>query len=340
MTEQTRNTIVGLTTLSGMAVLVYLIFLFGDGPEWMTETYPVTIEINTANGLATGSRLQLNGVDVGFVDTIHLKPDPAEGIELYCRIESRFDIPSNVNVLAQSSLLGGMATLHLTIAEKTGPPLPKTGAPGILIGRASSLTSDLARITERLEQRLDPPLQKFSDTADKIGELAETYTRVGQRVEAMLEERKLEDVDAGRVAPNLHTLLARSSRRVTELKATLDGINTLVNDPQLHEDIKATMANAREASAEAKTLTGEAREQLKHLTNQYVAVADDLSVTLKGMNQVVMDLRDGKGTAGKLVQDPALYDALLDASQRLGSVFDEAKLLIQKWKAEGLPVRF
>jgi len=58
------------------------------------------------------------------------------------------------------------------------------------------------------------------------------------------------------------------------------------------------------------------------------------------MNTLLVDAREGKGTVGRLMQDPQMYNSLTDAANRLAAALKEAKLLLEKWKNEGLDVKF
>ena len=71
-----------------------------------------------------------------------------------------------------------------------------------------------------------------------------------------------------------------------------------------------------------------------------MAVADDLTSVIGAVHAVVEQARSGQGTAGKFLYDPSLYDNLNDTVGRFQASLDEFRLLIQKWKAEGLPVHF
>ena len=90
---------------------------------------------------------------------------------------------------------------------------------------------------------------------------------------------------------------------------------------------------------DVRKLTAETEKKLERLTTQYVKVADDLSDSLAEMKGLAKDIRTGKGTFSKLIKDPAVYDSLKDAADKLQDVLDEAELLLKKWKAEGLPLR-
>jgi hypothetical protein len=58
------------------------------------------------------------------------------------------------------------------------------------------------------------------------------------------------------------------------------------------------------------------------------------------MQKLADKARKGDGTVGKLLNDPALYQNFNDAAERIQKAVDEMKLLIEKWKAEGVPVQF
>jgi hypothetical protein len=56
------------------------------------------------------------------------------------------------------------------------------------------------------------------------------------------------------------------------------------------------------------------------------------------MQETLTKITDGKGTTGRLVNDPRLYDGLLDLTKSLKDAADRLNLLVQKWQEEGLPL--
>jgi hypothetical protein len=69
-------------------------------------------------------------------------------------------------------------------------------------------------------------------------------------------------------------------------------------------------------------------------------VLDRASGTLQELEQVLIAARSGKGTMGRLMQDPALYEGLSDAAKRLDDALIKLNLLLDKIRAEGLGVEF
>jgi phospholipid/cholesterol/gamma-HCH transport system substrate-binding protein len=154
-------------------------------------------------------------------------------------------------------------------------------------------------------------------------------------------------VDAGEAAPTIDTLLARADRAVADAQRTLDAVHRVASDEALLTDARETLASARRI---AKTIdedagplisrAGEAVSSVGALTNRYAAVAEDVSRALVTIQRILEKAESGEGTVGLLLSDAALYRNLTDASRRLGLALTEVRLLVEKWKSEGLPIQF
>lgn len=358
MTETKRNTIVGLTTIAGLLGLAWLIFIFGDVAGLVTNTYTLNIAIDDASGLAEGSRIKLVGVDIGSIRRIEIESDPAKGVSLFCDIKAQFDIPNNASVNSASGPLGGSASININpvpyLPGADVTPLPKDGS-ATLTATASSITRQLQELADSLTSDVQLQLKNFGLLTQEITLLSNEYTQVGQHINTLFETQSPQSIADGSATPNITTVIARTDARLAELKTTLEHINKIVSDEQLHADLRQTITNAKNLTASANTFIEKdahqiaqqtrdtvttVKDQVAQLTRRYTAVADDLAATLQTLNTTLTDVRTGKGTAGKLIQDPALYNSLTDAAQRLSAAIKQATLLLEKWKAEGVPIQF
>lgn len=334
MSERKRNIIVGLTAILGLVALGWLIVIFGEVPLWLTPTYPIDIHFADASGVSQGTRVKLNGIDIGFVKAVEMKQPSYEGVVLHCRINQSRLIPANALPLASAGLLGGAAQLNIRsqrppegMAEKY---LPTDGS-AELYGKTSGITEEFAGVAARLEQDLRKQLENFGRISEKIITLADQYTEFGKRITEMLDDQNLADVESGKVKGNVRTLVAHADQRLNELKSTLDKINGFVTQ-DMKDELKGAVTDVR-------GLTKDAREKLNILTDRFVKLSDDLGQTLGSTHALLEQARAGEGTVGQLMKNPDLYNSLLDTTHRLTDVLKEAKLLIQKWKSEGLPVK-
>lgn len=332
MKESTASTIVGATTLAGIIGLAYLLTAVGGLSKAFEGGYHVTIELPTAGGLHQDSRVIFNGIDVGRIQSVGFQEHPKVGVVAVALItEDNLKLPDDVMVTARyPSLLGGSAVADITRkpGEVTGH-LPTDGT-AVIPGEPAV---DFTLIAEELRNALGGPMQEFKRISDNFDSLSKEWTLVAENLNQLVEMRSTEDVDHGDAVGNLATVLARADSRLAELRQAIAGVNRYVNDEELRGDVRTTAANARE-------LTQRFNDSLDTLRARYVAVADDLSAVVQTMKKLGDKTLEGGGTLGKMFNDPALYENLNDASERLKAAIDDVRLLVEKWKTEGLPVQF
>jgi phospholipid/cholesterol/gamma-HCH transport system substrate-binding protein len=147
------------------------------------------------------------------------------------------------------------------------------------------------------------------------------------------------------------------NEQVTRAGKLLESTNQLISDPKLREDIKATMSNIRQASEtinriggkvdkladEASTTMGDVRKAVNNTSANVDTIAKQtgdrltqISKTLDHFQSIAAKIDNGQGTAGQLVNDPKLYQALVDSSRELNATITDLKRLVEQWEQEGL----
>lgn len=332
MTEQRRNLIVGLTTLSGVVGLIGLLMLFGYLPQFLQSGYEIRIELPRAAGLHEESRVRFSGIDIGSVTKVRLQDPPEIGVVVTALIRPEATIPADATVNVSQPLLGGGSAIEF---ELTGPLAPTTAflptdGTAVIDGEIPAFGDS---ITGQLQESIKEPIAKMERLTVAFEQLSAEWTKVGGNIRELTAARTPDAVDKGDATGNLATVIARLDSRLAELEQVMAGINAYVNDEKLREDIRLTAANAQQ-------LTGTANESMATLTEKFVGLADEMSATIASAKSAIDQASQPNGTLGKLVADPALYNNLNDAAERLQKMLDETRLLVQKWKAEGLPVQF
>lgn len=64
-----------------------------------------------------------------------------------------------------------------------------------------------------------------------------------------------------------------------------------------------------------------------------------VGLMLDTVNSVTKKLDQGKGTAGMFVNDPKLYEALVDSARQLNLTLADLKRLVEQWEQEGLTLK-
>lgn len=329
MTERGRNFAVGLTAMAGLVGLAGLVALFGYVPELLERGYRVTVELPHAGGLYASNRVTLSGIDIGRIESVRLAADPTDGVIVVALIRSDVRIPSDVTPRVSAGLFSGGATLAFDAgdrkAQAAGYYLPTDGSAlvaGTVSGLADTLTDALAE-----------PLDSLRRITERFEALSRQWSQVGADLHELLAARTTTDVDEGRAAANLSTVLQRADRDLAELQRTIDGLNAILGDEKLMADVRALASNTAQ-------LTGKLNEGADRLLERYVHIADELAEAAGAATQLIEQARAGDGTVGRLMSDPALYNNLNDAAQRLGTAMREVNVLLEKLRNEGLPVRF
>jgi len=213
---------VGAFIVSGIGLLVFLLFAIGDLATYFQPGYALRVIFGSANGLGRGSPVQYAGVEVGKVEDVRIVY-PGEGlspqVELVARLPDRVQVRSGDE--ASISTFGLLGEKYLEIT-----PGPATGA------------------TMKSGERL-------------IGKPPVSTERV----------------------------IERSNEVLTELKRTLEGLNSIVADSEARLYLKETLREARDATRHWKLL-GER------------------------LNLAMSHVEDGQGSLGKLLFDEDLYDRM------------------------------
>jgi len=359
MSDRFRHVLVGFTAIVGFIGLGGLLMLFGYVPDWAEGGYVVKVHMSDASGLTPGSRIKLNGLDVGRVVTIELRKPSSLGVVVTTKVKDEYDLPLEVRATVSPTFLGGSPALDLDVkhlADQQQIEMLSRKGDAVIEGATNSLTGELAT---QLKTALDRPMEQMTRLVDSFETLAADWSSVGRNLKLMTDAITPTDVDGsnGTKVGNVTTVLARADQRLAEMKEVLEGITSLVNDPALRADIKQSLANIKDASVNIKDASAESKEliakagtsvekvdalmdsakgNIEQLTRRYVAVADDMSGTILAMRKTIDQVREGDGTVGKLINDPSLYNNLNESVKKLDSALVDMKLLIQKWEKEGI----
>jgi phospholipid/cholesterol/gamma-HCH transport system substrate-binding protein len=347
MTERKYSMIVGVTAIIGLGGVLVLMLLFGYVPGWAERGYKVKVVLANASGLTQGSRVKLSGLDIGRVVSVNFLGLAQQGVEVVTLVRNDVAIPAKVRVRAESPLLGGSPSLAFDIPrippEELQETLPTDGT-ATINGESLTLVSQLAG---ELQAAMSGPSQDFTRMADSFNRLSDRWVLVAENLNKLLEIRSTQDVDTGQAMGNLASVLSRADQRLMELQDVIEGMNQWVSSSELRGDVFTTADNLKQFTEKLNTTIETANVLMDHaihdmdrLTDQYVVLADDVSTTMRSARNVMDQAAVGQGTVGKLLSDPSLYDNLNDSAARLQQVFDELQLLVQKWKAEGLPIQF
>jgi phospholipid/cholesterol/gamma-HCH transport system substrate-binding protein len=318
---------IGATVMGALGVLIWMLVKFGGDVLAPFAPPSVSIKLRTsrADGVAIGSQVYYRGVSVGKVVDVHRNPDNL-GVEIVAEVESTPPLPGNVEAqIRQTNLLGGNTGIALEVLEGQEPT-------GQLKSGVSLPTSYLG---------LDVLPRQFASLAEELRLTAKQFR----------ESNVIKDLDI----------------QVNKVGKTLDSMQSLLDDPRMREDLRTTIANFRAASDKATVVVANAEkftddlpkisEQAKatltktndtidkankHVDEIAKSVGDRLSQvagSLDTLQSIVTKIDKGNGTASKLLNDPKLYQNLLETTDQLSATSADLKRLIEQWEQEGVSLK-
>ncbi|TVQ62612.1 MAG: MCE family protein [Phycisphaerales bacterium] len=343
MTRTGRDVLIGLTVIAGFVGLVVMLALFGELSKLTERDYTFEVQLDTARGLSGSSVVTVNGVRVGSMKSLTPTEDPRDGVVATLAVREGTVIPSDFEVFIDASLLG-QAALELSIPpQASGEPV----RPGDRYTRKSR------SLIRTVQDQLAGPVANVADAAERIATLAETYDRVGRRIDDLLAPRSSEAMANGG-EPNIATTLARLDR-------TLAGVEAWTGDESLREETRGLLERATGAADRAARLIDRAENALAGIDRTrarfdgVVETAQDeirvLSSRAEGalariggaadeVRSIAAAVTDTDGTVGRMLRHPDLYNNLSSAAARLDAALVEFQLLVEKFKAEGVPIQF
>ena len=339
--EERRALKVGFLLLFAVGLLALGVFLIGEQSNLFVRKNRYDIYFSTVGGLNTGNPVQLDGVEVGTVKRVVLPTDATSSkIQVTVEVDQRYEDRIREDSVARIKTLGllGDKFVEVTTGSIDAEPIP----PGGVIRAAAptnvdrliasgedvmdnvvQISADLRDILRRMEQGegLLGELTTESETGrrmtDAVIETMESVQRVAENIETgdgtlsrLIHDRELADRMSGSVA-RVESILTAAE----EGEGLLPG---LLHDPATREEYDATLAGLRGTIGELEAFAAELREGDGLLPRLFEdeelgdEVTRELREVLDRLNSVTRKLDQGEGTAGKLINDPSVYEAVQD----------------------------
>ena len=288
---------VGLFTLVGIGLALYMIYRTGDIRWEKTRGYAVHVNFQNVSGLDVGDTVRVAGVEVGKVDQINLKKDLARvTLVLDHRVVLHADATAQVKT---HGLLGNQFVSvdpgHERLARiNPGGEISSSVAQdniNVVMGKLSTVASDIQSVTENLKRVFGG-----AEGEEALKEvLANTRTLSRQMVEITGENRE----QIKQITTHLAGLTGEIQQMVSENREAIQ--KTLSTLPE-------TAENLRGITGETRKLLEEHYEDISVTLSQLRTASLRLDESLENMAEISKQIKDGEGTLGKLISDPALYE--------------------------------
>lgn len=311
MSAYQRNVLVGIVVLVGLGMLGWMVLQFANKAAtfFLTSGTRITLTAPRAEGIADGSPVTYRGVNVGRVTGVRrVLTDDREDVVIDALIDADPPLPANLHGrIKQTSLLGGSAMVALEVDESAATRPGASKNIGFL-GSGANLQADFV-----------PDVTSLTDSVQTLS--ASAHEMIAS-INKIVGDPKVSD-DIRAALSNARQTLENANK----VSARLD---------KLGESFEKTADSAQTTMGEVQTTVKDARGEIKRMSDNLNQRLGQIAESLQRIQSVTQKLDQGQGTAGKLVNDPKLYDALTDTAAELKLTVKDLRRLIQQWEQEGI----
>jgi phospholipid/cholesterol/gamma-HCH transport system substrate-binding protein len=347
----TRKTFrVGLLVTSALVILMIFVFFIGSEQKVFARKHEYEVRLSNVSGLAQGSPVRMSGVTIGVIRDITLPRDPKQKeVELTVMIDRKFSerVRGDSRVrLKKLGLLTGDSFIEVTPGSPRFPALePGSMIPsqrGTDVEALISSGEDLVENFVQISYSLKNILARVDRGEGLLGEMTtapETKQRITDTVLTTLNKTNaaLTHMESGkgvlgrliyddRYGADLTASIGDAARSLQSVTLNVQRsfetgeglVPALLNDPQGRASLNELVGNLRTSSANLATFT----ESLQSGEGLFPRPLNDrasgeealteFSLLIRQLNDVVAKINSGEGTAGRLIADPSLYEAVND----------------------------
>lgn len=314
--ETFTQLVVGFFMITLMLLLAYFTIVV-SGVDLMTgrSRVSVTVVFDQVGGLKDHDSVMYRGTKVGAVEHVAVTPS---NLVVTALVDGGVVLRSGCSAsVCNLSMLGGN---YLLLEEGEGEVVDLSG----VVVRGETPTDwmrDVARIAKNLNELTSGPelkamITNFQAVGAKASAIADRVSAFAGRLESFSKR-------ADEISDKVYAVVDRVERGEGTVGKLLSG------DDTVYRDLKDTMTNAREISGRINH--GKAIDDLEAGIAAFRKAAEGFdsketmakaNKLIDSLNAVADNLREGKGTLGRLAKDPELYDEVNGLVRDIRQVID------------------
>lgn len=334
---------IGAFILSGLLVFFAIIYLLGAQGRYFERKYDLVAEFTEVGGLIEGATVRLAGVQIGRVTAVELPEQPGGKVRVTLTIARRFSERVRRDSEAKISTQGllGDKIVEISMGTTAAPAL-KPGE--ILATRESVELQQMFKAGAETLQTVRELAGSLKATAERVDRIAKEVETGKGLVHALIYDEPQALTRLNAILTRTQELLARaeqgdhavgvllspeSGKSVRALLAAMDAIgrtaekleardnllSALLHDPQyktVADDLRDIAHNFRDVServAQGQGLLGQlTRDGRDGSLGEATA---DFRAAMANLRAVTDRLKQGEGTVGALLEDPTVYENLV-----------------------------
>lgn len=270
---------VGIAVVAAIIIFIVGVRYFQDLPIF-SGTLGLYTTFENADGLVVGNPVRVNGVNVGRVNEVRLRPE-TRNVLVRFQVDRELQIPEGSTT--RVSGLNALSNVYVEI-DLAPPGNPSVTEGDTLSSQQEDFLGDVVSQAPRFINRADSLLGSATTTLNTAEQLL-------ARPESDLRQTL---VAIGSTAQTIDQLLRAEQQR---LASTLESVDTLAT----------SLSDLTTGNKDSLSL---AVQRLNASLNQLESNLAALEQTTATLDAILQKVNQGQGTLGLLVNDPGLYHRL------------------------------
>lgn len=252
------------------------------------------VEYDNINGLNEASIVSINGLQVGKVEKISFNTEEQKKGTLLVSFSVNNDFNFSKSSVAKVYSAGLMGGQNLAIVPK--------------YDGEKAISGDYLKGV--IEQGM------FDSFGEKLNPIQSKLQNVLVGADSLLlGVNQVLDIESRK---SLNRSILGLEKTILDVRKTLSSVNSLLTDNK--QAITATISNTKKITNDFSKVSGE-------LANANIGgLIKKVETTLESVNGLMVNIKNGKGTLGKLMTDEKMYTNLTNASKEMEELLREMKL--------------
>jgi phospholipid/cholesterol/gamma-HCH transport system substrate-binding protein len=320
---------VGVVALTATVIIAVLIFLLTSQKGIFTHNALLLTYMANAAGMTSGSPVSLNGITVGYLESVHLtnSTNPQRAVEFDMQVNDQYlpDIPVDSTVTVVSTSIVGNRYLNITRGMSRQHVRPGDELRGVGSQDIQELMATMAGVLQSFQDivsRANNLLTGVEQGKGTIGkffvdqELYNRFTATADEAEKLLNAARTGGGTLSKLIydPGLYNDMQEPIKRIDAILADLQAgrgtAGKIMTDPALYDQATQIETELRALVADLNAGKGTAGQLLKN--DQIARRADEL---LAKLNTTLDKIDSGQGTIGQLLVNQQLYESLNGATR-------------------------
>lgn len=328
MSQRSMEMKVGVLILASLVLLVGFVVLLGGLS--LQPTFRVYVEFDNPGGLQSGAPVRISGVRVGRVTAIEFrggeldaKGKPVLPIRVIADLEARHKKAIHEDAKFYVTAQGVLGEMHLAID-------PGTYSKGALPDGATVVGVSPPRLDQLINESYELLHRGYQGVVKNETKISETFDGLHKTLDGTGKMFEKHEGDVTEIIKRLNTLTTEAEQTLAAAREQyVDGerINRILtrldhSTRVLDENLEPMMRDSRMMLQDGRKISAFVADdhQLETIRALSKDTQEVLGVAKRAANDasaIIAHVKAGKGTAGALIMDEALFDDLQELMRDL-----------------------